>query len=398
MPTLFRKNFEDGIERGAACSVYVDGVKVVDLWAGIADPSSGRAWDEDTVTTIDSATKGATAICAHMLVERGQLDLDSPVADYWPEFAQNGKASVTPRFILAHQAGLPVIDRELTFDDLVGWEGVIEALEDQTPLWDPGTQHAYHALTIGFLVGELVRRLTGETIGRFFAENVAQPFALQAWIGIPEEIEPRLAARERGETADLDGAFRALYRRLGLDEVAADDMAQRVQHIWADPQSVWVRAGNPGRAFSTSILDERNNRRLLRAELPASNMVADARSLARLYAATVSDVDGARVLNPASVDRMRETQTSTSTPFDFDGMRQWAHVFTSPMALGVMTPSPFMSLLGPDSFGHPGAGGALGFGDVAACVGFGYVPNFSAGDPNDPRARRLIEAVNECLG
>jgi CubicO group peptidase (beta-lactamase class C family) len=184
----FRANFERRFELGAACCVYADGRPVVDLWGG--------AWDRDTLALVFSTTKGVTALCAHMLVERGALDVDAPVAAYWPEFASAGKDGVPVRWLLSHQAGLPFVDAALTLDDACAWEPVIRALEAQRPLWEPGTRHAYHPVTYGFLVGEVIRRAAGMTIGQFLSEEIVRPLALDAWIGLPEEAEHRVARLE----------------------------------------------------------------------------------------------------------------------------------------------------------------------------------------------------------
>ena len=174
----FERNFETAHELGAAVAVYRHGECVVDLWGGVADARSNAAWERDTVVPVFSTTKGAAATCAHMLVERGQLDLDAPVATYWPEFAAAGKEQVPVRWLLTHQVGLPYADTDLTFDDLRAGEPVVRALEQQAPIWEPGTHVGYHAVTFGHLVGELVRRITGKTLGTFFAEEVVQPLGL----------------------------------------------------------------------------------------------------------------------------------------------------------------------------------------------------------------------------
>ena len=162
----FRANFEGNPgEVGAACCVYVDGRPVVDLWGGLADREANRPWDKDTIVAVASTTKGATAICAHLLVQRGELDLDAPVVKYWPEFGAAGKEHIPVRWLLSHQAGLPVVDGPLTFEEACAWHPVIRALEAQKPEWEPGTEHVYHSVTFGFLVGELVRRITGKSLG-----------------------------------------------------------------------------------------------------------------------------------------------------------------------------------------------------------------------------------------
>jgi CubicO group peptidase (beta-lactamase class C family) len=174
--TITGANFEGGPgEVGAACSVYVGGRPVVNLWGGLADRDADRPWREDTIVQVASTTKGATAICAHMLAQRGLLDLDAPVIGYWPEFGAAGKENILVRWLLSRQAGLPVVDGPLTFEQACAWDPVIRALEAQRPLWRPGTQHVYHAMTYGFLVGEVVRRITGKSLGTFFAEEIAAP-------------------------------------------------------------------------------------------------------------------------------------------------------------------------------------------------------------------------------
>ena len=188
----FAGNFEHG-EVGAACCVYADGVPVVDLVGGLADPDAGTAWTPETIALVFSTTKGATAICANRLIERGALDPDAPVADVWPEFAQNGKGGVLVRHVLSHSAGLPVVEGNFTLDQALAWDPVVEQLARQAPRWEPGTAVGYHLKTFGWLVGELVRRITGSTIGMFFAEEVATPLGLDFWIGLPAALEPRVA-------------------------------------------------------------------------------------------------------------------------------------------------------------------------------------------------------------
>src|SRR5688572_12340116 len=179
---VFLAGFDgDPGEVGASCSVYAGGRQVVDLWGGLADQETARPWTRDTLMQVASTTKGATAICAHLLVQRGQLDLDAPVVQYWPEFGAQGKDRIPVRWLLSHQAGLPVVDGPLTFEQMRDWDPVIRALEEQPPLWEPGAEHVYHSVTYGYLVGELIRRVSGRSPGTFFAEEVASPLGLQAW-------------------------------------------------------------------------------------------------------------------------------------------------------------------------------------------------------------------------
>jgi CubicO group peptidase (beta-lactamase class C family) len=182
---VFADNFTTRGEVGAAVAVYAGGRKVVDLWGGTADIRTGRPWTADTPAVIFSCTKGIIAICAYLLVQQGRLDLDAPVVEYWPEFGQAGKADIPVRWLLAHRAGLPALDRGLTLDEVLAWQPVISAIERQAPLWPPGTAHSYHPMTYGWLVGEVIRRITGSTPGSFFREVVASRLDLRTWIGLP---------------------------------------------------------------------------------------------------------------------------------------------------------------------------------------------------------------------
>ena len=195
----FVANFDERDEVGAAVCVYLDGRKVVDLWGGVADRVSGRRWAEDTLVTVFSSTKGVTAMGANLAIERGLLHPDATVASYWPEFAAAGKDSVTVRQVLSHQAGLPLVEDDLSLEEALAWEPVVAALAAQPTLWPPGTQHGYHMRTYGWLVGELLRRTTGRTPGAFLREEVTRPLDVDFWVGFPEELEP---ARGHPRTAD----------------------------------------------------------------------------------------------------------------------------------------------------------------------------------------------------
>jgi CubicO group peptidase (beta-lactamase class C family) len=359
----FAANFDDRDEVGAAVALYVDGRPVVDLWGGVADLATGRPWEEDTIALVFSTTKGATATCALLLVERGELDLDAPVADYWPEFAAAGKERIPVRWLLTHQAGLPLVDGDFTLEDVVAWKPIVDALAAQRPEWTPGTVHGYHMRTFGWLVGEVVRRVTRRTIGTFFAEEVAAPLGLDFWIGLPEEQESRCAAvvaprGRHGEALELMGAL------------PGDHLLARV-------------APGPSRLFA---YDERWNRRELHAaEMPSSNGIGDARSLARLYAALVGEVDGVRLLGA-------ETIAAAATPQASGPDR----VLMRDMSFGVgfMVPPILSPVAGRGAFGHAGAGGSLAFADPEAGFGFAFVMNDLRFElTEDRRSRTLVEAV-----
>ena len=390
----FRANFEGNPgEAGASCCVYAGGRPVVDLWGGFADSASKRPWNEDTIAQVASTTKGATAICAHMLAQRGELDLDAPVVKYWPEFGAAGKDQIPVRWLLSHQVGLPVIDGPLTLEEAYAWDPVIRALEAQKPLWKPGTEHVYHAMTFGYLVGEVVRRISGKSLGTFFADEVAGPLGLHAWIGLPEEQEEKVATIEYAAPFTLEEMTEGIIETTGLD---ADTVNAWMTSVWGEG-SVQAAAGTLGGAFDPTS-DYFTKRAWRAAEVPAANMVADARSVARMYAATVSDVDGIRLLDPATVERAIEVQTDKTRMYGLPPGLDIPADRSFYMSLGFWRSCPPQPMLGPKSFGHPGSGGSIGFADPDAGVGFGYVMNLWSFRIGEPRASSLAAAVKDCLG
>ncbi|ACL16227.1 EstA family serine hydrolase [Methanosphaerula palustris] len=379
----FRENFEGTPgEVGAACCVYVGGRPVVDLWGGLADRETNRPWDKDTIVAVASTTKGATAICAHLLVQRGLLDLDAPVVKYWPEFGAAGKEKILVRWLLSHQAGLPVIDGPLTFEEACAWDPVIRALEAQKPEWQPGTEHVYHSVTFGFLVGELVRRITGKSLGRFFADEVAAPLGMSAWIGLPEKEEGRVARIEYAAPFTMEEMTAGMIETTGLDR---DTVIVWMNAVWG-PDSVQARAGVLGGAMDPTS-GYTTTRAWRAAEFPCCNMFTDARSLARMYAATVSEVDGVRLLNPATIKRMTVVQTNRTRMHGLPPRLDIPADRSFNMSLGFWRACRPMPWVGPGSFGHPDAG-----------VGFGYVTNLWSYWIGEPRAQNLADAVVDCLG
>ena len=370
----FEANFSERGDVGAACCVYVDGRKVVDLWGGLADSKSGRAWEEDTLALVYSTTKGVTAICVHRLAQEGLLDLDVPVASYWPDFGSAGKERVTVRHLLSHQAGLPALDARITPEQAYAWEPAVEALAKQAPFWEPGTRHGYHAVTYGWLVGEVVRQVTGRSVGRYLAEEIVPRLGLDLWIGLPDREESRVARLLPPGPV-----------KLSREELAAmpPEQLERLQAM-ADPGSLLQRALNP-----TDPPFSYNRPELHRAELPAANGIGTARSLARLYAATIGPVEGTRLLTDETVAAATAEQS-----FGPDAVLALDTRFGS----GFFLPSPFSPLMGPRSFGHAGAGGSLAFADPEAGVGFAYVMNqMQQGLSADPRPASLVSALRAAL-
>lgn len=365
----FVQNFAARGDLGAAVCVYHQGRPVVDLWGGAADRATQRPWREDTLGIVFSATKGATAILVLRLVERGVLALDAPIATWWPEFAAAGKQSITLRHVLTHRAGLAAVRATLTLEQVLAWDPVCEAIAAQAP--DPGWGHAhgYHARTYGWILGEVVRRATGRSLGRLFAEEIAGPLGLDFWIGLPEAEEPRVATLYAPPEPE-DPKRRALLARFTGPDTLLGQVLSGPSHLFSYGP-MW------------------NTRPLRAAEMPSSNGIGDARALARMYAATAGEVDGMRLLAPATCARAAETQVDGP-----DGVI----LVPTRFGLGFMLP-PVLSAACPEgAFGHPGAGGSLGFADPRAGVGFGYVMNqMQMGITGDPRAAALAEAVYASL-
>lgn len=372
----FAANLDGGQEVGAAVGVYVHGRKVVDLWGGIADPETGRPWERDTLQVIYSTTKAVTAACAHLLVQRGELDLDAPVAEYWPEFAANGKERIPVRWLLTHQAGLPTIDHPITPAEAIAWDPMVTALAAQRPHWEPGTAHGYHGLTYGWLVGEVVRRVTGRSIGTCLAEEIAAPLDLDLWIGLPKAEQHRVS---RIVAAPVD--FDALAR---IDLDALPEPMRDVIAAYADPTSLTVRSLL---TIITPPLDH-NDPDEQSAEMPSTNGICTARALARFYAALIGEVDGHRILKP---DTLAAATAEQATGID--------RILRIPVRIGTGfgLPTPDMFWYSPTAFGFPGLGGSLGFADPATGLAFGYVMNHIQEGALDLRAATLLDAVHSAM-
>lgn len=371
----FAANFQNRDEVGASLAIYLDGKPMVDLWGGVADTATGRPWEEDTMAVVFSCTKGMAATCMHILAERGLLDFSAPVATYWPEFAANGKADITVAMAISHQAGVPLYQTDLPTGTFNGFDLLVERLAAEAPVWEPGTTHGYHAVTIGVIEGELVRRITGHTIGTFLRDEVARPLGADIWIGLPESEEHRVAT---------------LY----LSQPDPNSPLQ--QKMKSDPN--WI-----GRKLGTNTGDDLsyvNSRIRHAAEIPASGGIASARGLARLYAPLSRDgaVDDVRLLQPSSLHAMRKIRAASDcdqilrvpTTFTLGFSKTWGS-----RRLG----SGQHVILGKDAFGTPGLGGSIGFADAAARMSFGYVMNrHGSGVGLNERGQGLIDAAYRSLG
>ncbi|MFK0108576.1 serine hydrolase domain-containing protein [Streptomyces sp. NPDC091217] len=371
----FVKNFELLGDRGAAVAVYRDGHRVVDLWGGARDfdGDAGRApWERDTAQIVRSATKGVAAAVLLLLWQRGQLDLDAPVDEYWPEFKAAGKERTSVRQLLAHRAGVPVLDRPLTPAEAADPDAGAAAVAAQAPVWEPGTDHGYHAQTFSWLTGELVRRVTGRGIGEWIADEIAGPVGAELWLGLPETQQTRVGRVGPVAAPETAGVLRTRPKRA-------------VSEAYADPGSLTRRAFG-----AISPLPDENDPAYRAAALPASNGIATADGLARFYASLIGEVDGGRRLfTPETMEQARTEQSAGPDR---------VLVISTRFGLGYMLHGSASPLLSPTSFGHPGRGGALGFADPESGIAFGYVTNgFRKSVTADPRAQALVRAVRTAL-
>ncbi len=364
----FVRNFETLGDRGAAVAVYRDGHKVVDLWGGTRDVDGTAPWEQGTAQIVRSATKGVAAAVLLLLHQRGELDLDAPVGAYWPEYKTAGKERTLVWHVLAHRAGVPALDRPLSPAEAADPDLGAAAVAAQAPAWEPGTDHGYHAQTYSWLTGELVRRVTGRSVGAWIADEIAGPVGADLWLGLPEAQRARVGRVGKIDAPAPTGALRTKPK-------------PAVTAAWTDPGSLTRRAF----AAITPLPDE-NDPGYRAAVLPASNGIATADGLARFYASLIGEVDGGkRLFTPETVELARGERSA--------GPDRVLMVHTR-FGLGSMLHGAASPLLSPASFGHPGRGGALGLADPESGLAFGYVTNgFRTSVTADPRAQALLRAL-----
>jgi CubicO group peptidase (beta-lactamase class C family) len=366
----FAENFSRLGERGGAVSVVAEGKTVVDLWGGWADVARSRLWQRETIVNFFSVSKALCAIAAMRVVETGRIKLDEPVAVLWPEFAKNGKSAITFRELLSHRAGLPALREPLEDGAMLDWRTMTEALARERPWWPPGSAHGYHVNTFGFLVGEIVRRATGQSIGQYLRDTVAGPLDADVHIGLPESEHHRVAEfLWPGNPARPDA--------LARPEAVSDDDLMRWNCYWNPPGfsgGGWVNTA-PWRS----------------AEIPSTNGHGNARGIARIYAALANGgaIDGIQIL---SAESLSEATREHSCGHDLINQR------TSRFGLGFQLTQPERPLgPNPGAFGHFGAGGSLAFCDPQAGIAFGYMTNDMGPRWQNPRNRALINAVYACV-
>jgi CubicO group peptidase (beta-lactamase class C family) len=375
----FERNFRERGEVGAAVCVTLDGTPVVDLWGGIADRTTGRPWQSDTLVLVWSCTKGAVALCAHVLASRGLLDLDAPVARYWPEFAAAGKETITVRLLLDHQAGLPAVRTPLRPGGLYDWEYMTSTLAAEAPFWPPGTRQGYHATTFGHLVGEVVRRVSGRPLGVFFREEVSERFGIDFHLGLPAGEESRVAPTIR---ADPPPSGEVPWRFL----TAASADLQGIQAL-----TIKNTGRNPTARNHDSV-------EAYRSVLPSQGGLASARGLAGLYTPLATGVAG--LVDADTLARMGAVSSASAVDATLlVGMRFGLGFMKSSDNRRAAPGARDSVILSEAAFGHAGMGGSLGFADPAVRMAFGYAMNKQGrGVLLNERGQTLVDAVYRALG
>jgi CubicO group peptidase (beta-lactamase class C family) len=356
---IFENNFKSNLEVGASFAVILDGKLKVDLWGGFADAAQTKKWEKDTIVNVFSTTKIMTALCMHILIDRGLIDLDAPVAKYWPEFSQAGKENIPVRYLLSHTAGLPGFDKEIIIDVLYDWNQTVDLLATQKPWWTPGSRSGYHSITFGYLLGELIRRVTGKTIGVFFKEELAQPLNMDFHIGLSEEDQLRVA--EVIPPDDSISNFKMFLFKLFFKTTF------KVM-------------------FNPIILNKDfNSKKWRAAEIPASNGHGNARSIAKVGAimACGGELDNKQILSFTSIENAIKEQINGRDIVIFRQPKSWA------LGFGL---SHDIYLQGPRSFYWSGLGGSYCIMDLEKKLSIGYAMN-KMRLFDEPRGESLAQAV-----
>lgn len=373
----FIANFEERGEVGASCCVQIEGETLVDLWGG-RKTIGGDPWTQDTIGIVYSCTKGAMSLCGHMAVDQGRLDLDAPVAKYWPEFAQNGKENAVVSMLFDHSVGLPALRTKLENGDPYNYEKMVGIIEREKPFWEPGTRNGYHAMTLAWTVGEIAHRANRQRTGAFFQEKVAKPLGIEFWIGLPAEYDARVAP---------------------MIPAAIDPNAppsRIAKRIFSDPDSATYHFIMNGGGMDV------NTRAGLAAEIGSGNGVTNARGLAGLYAplANGGAIGGVRLVSQDTITRMSRVSAATHDDATLCIPTRFALGYMKSMDNRALENSESCSvIISEAAFGHVGAGGSFGFADPECKLSFGYTMNkMGQGILLNDRGQSLVDATYRALG
>ncbi len=375
----FVRNFDERNELGASLCVNVAGETLVDVWGGVkSSAKNADAWQPDTISVVFSCTKAAVALCANMLIDQGKLDLHAPVAVYWPEFATNGKEHTTVEMMLNHSVGVPAFREPLRDGAYQDWDYMVDRIANEAPFWKPGTRNGYHMTTFGWTVGELIRRVSGQSLGTYFRDNIAEPLGLDFWIGLPDSEHDRVS------------------RILRWKPKKGEPPAPFTRALLNDSKSLQYLALLNNGGFRTDSPES------YRTEYGAGGGITNGRSLAGMYSPLANGGihHGVRLLSADHIERMSATSVATKedatllmpSRFGLGFMRSMDNRHRESGAMETL-------ILGKNGFGHAGAGGSLGFADPDARLAFGYTMNsMGAGILLNNRGQALVDAVYRNVG
>jgi CubicO group peptidase (beta-lactamase class C family) len=372
--TTFDQILDSSKDSGAALAIWHEGELVVDLWGGIANQNNGKTWGEETAAVIFSCTKGLMSLAIAQLFERNLLSYDDLVVKYWPEYGSASKSKTTIRDLVSHRAGLPYFAENIELQEVLNWDLMVSKLEQEEPLWEPGNTYAYHAITHGWLAGEIIRRITGLMPGKYLEQEIASMVGATTWLGLAEELESKVAFS---------------YSRTDLKDFFEDLIKQ------STPEGNFlIRSLTLGSAFPVNLVGENvgfNSRAVHEAQIPGAGGISTARGLAKIWSATVCETDGVRLLSDETVKEVTAVQsegkpfTDLKPPYSRFGM-------------GFQLDSEARRYLTNASFGHDGAGGQCAFADPKHKIGFTFITTeMGGGVIEDDRATRLIEQLRLSL-
>jgi CubicO group peptidase (beta-lactamase class C family) len=370
----FERNFADRNESGASVCLSLDGEKLVDLWGGVANAETGEAWQENTVSIVFSCTKAATALCAHILIDRGALELHKPVTDYWPEFGKHGKDITTVAMMLNHESAVPALREPVKPGGFLDWDYMISRMEDEEPFWEPGTRNGYHMVNFGWTVGELVRRVSGKSLGTFFRDEVAKPTGAEFWIGIPDDFD------------------RPIAPIIPYAPQPEDELADFTKALLTDPTSI------SHLSFINNGGWTPNDPEAHKAEIGGAGGIANARGQVAMYTPLATN-DGSLV-SADRLDHMRMVTTATQRDATLLAPTRFGPGFMKSMNnMAQPCGDQTSAIIGDHAFGHVGAGGSIGFADPECGLAFSYtMTQMGLGIMLNERCQSLIDAAYRALG
>ncbi|WP_299075081.1 serine hydrolase domain-containing protein [uncultured Paraglaciecola sp.] len=371
----FERNFSERGESGASVCLSVNGETLVDLWGGVANQETGAPWERDTLSIVFSCTKAATALCAHILIDRGQLDLNALVIDYWPEYGQHGKEHTTVAMMLNHESGLPAFREPIKPGGFYDWDYMIARLENEVPFWEPGTRNGYHMVSFGWTVGELVRRVSGKSLGRFFADEVAGPTGADFWIGIPDEFDRQIAPM------------------IPYTPQSGDVFSDFSKKLFTDPKSAQALS------FMNNGGWKPDDPKAYRAEIGGAGGIANARGQVAMY--TPLATNDSSLVSPERLKHMSMVTTATQQDFTLLVPSRFGPGFMKSVDNRHLLSegNRQSAILGDQAFGHVGAGGSIGFADPECGLAFSYtMTQMGNGILLNERGQSLVDAAYRSLG